>query len=295
MRLFLTALCLVLAGCNCAGPGLVSVGTGNDAGETDSGILSDGGRGGGENGGGAGGNGGGANGDGGGGGTTPTTCAEGTTRSCFNGDASQGGIGDCALGTQTCLVVEGALAWSDCTGSGMSSTEMCDGKDNDCDGTVDNGCPCSTGQTQPCNSACGLGDQVCAGGQWQACTAPMPMDEKCDGVDNDCDGMTDEGTAGCELFYEGGTCLEEECCITSGTKTKQSVSLVGTPFTHCIHHASEETGLSIGLEIPRTEASDIPASIVLLAASCCSKTLYVDEHRAADTVCPLGAWRIICK
>ncbi len=65
------------------------------------------------------------------------------------------GVGECVEGEYVCaddgtgVVCEGAVGPSD---------EVCDGKDNDCDGTKDNG-----------------------------------PEETCDGEDNDCDGLVDEG------------------------------------------------------------------------------------------------------
>ncbi|MBT3465123.1 hypothetical protein HN451_09090, partial [archaeon] len=64
-------------------------------------------------------------------------------------------------------------------------TEICDGVDNNCDGTIDEGFP-----------------NVCVTG----CTPSADPTEVCDGIDNNCDGTTDEGfdgicTIGC--VYEG--------------------------------------------------------------------------------------------
>ena len=68
----------------------------------------------------------------------------------------------------------------------------CDGKDNDCDGLVDNGYV-----TTPTN--CGVGAcatsgtlQCVAGSEVNSCTAGTPAIEVCDNLDNDCDGTTDE-------------------------------------------------------------------------------------------------------
>ncbi len=79
-----------------------------------------------------------------------------------------------------------------------TSAEICDGQDNNCDGLTDDGCPCIHGQTRFCgfqNGECTRGIQFCSRGLWSLCFANNnPTIETCnDGLDNDCDGMTDEG------------------------------------------------------------------------------------------------------
>lgn len=82
-----------------------------------------------------------------------------------------------------------------------SAKEVCDGKDNDCDGIVDNIVPkecyngpkdtlgkgiCKSGRT-----ACSSGKEICEG-------AIVPADkEVCDKKDNDCNGLVDDGLTGC--------------------------------------------------------------------------------------------------
>ena len=69
---------------------------------------------------------------------------------------------------------------------------VCDGRDNDCDGDVDEGCECIDGTKQLCpDDACA--ERTCANGAWLPCVNfRNPEQEECNGVDNDCDGETDE-------------------------------------------------------------------------------------------------------
>src|SRR4051794_9843965 len=60
-------------------------------------------------------------------------CTLGASRGCFVGTAQLKGVGECHEGSQTCEVAELGV-WSTCTGSGSPTAEVCDGKDNDCDG-----------------------------------------------------------------------------------------------------------------------------------------------------------------
>ena len=113
-------------------------------------------------------------------------------------------VGVCALGQ---LDVSGDCAAPLDPFTYQDDETLCDGRDNDCDGEKDEGC-------QQCSYR-GLDAGVCAFGRPGAdasdCGAPTGFELSevaCDGLDNDCDGVVDEG---CPCSYEGraraGVCV----------------------------------------------------------------------------------------
>ncbi len=108
----------------------------------------------------------------------------------------------CGSGTETCS----AGAWGSCTAPAVEH-EACNGVDDDCDGIVDPGCDCVIGTTRTCGEpsdvgACQPGVQTCgADGTWGSCANSVgAIAEMCNGVDDDCDGVVDNGASvlGCQ-------------------------------------------------------------------------------------------------
>jgi hypothetical protein len=101
--------------------------------------------------------------------------------------------------------------------------EVCDGVDNDCDDDIDEddpalGAECQTGMP----GACAAGANECQGGDIVCVPLTSASDETCNGVDDDCDGSTDQGNPG-----GGGSCntgLPGVCA--SGTNQCQSGGIV---------------------------------------------------------------------
>ncbi len=93
-------------------------------------------------------------------------------------------LGSCKHGKQRCE--GGAWSWS-CEAEQGPSFEICDGRDNDCNGVEDDNL------TRACQTPCGKGIERCVRGIWEACSAQAPLAEVCDGRDNDCDGRIDDG------------------------------------------------------------------------------------------------------
>ncbi len=92
------------------------------------------------------------------------------------------------------------------------AVEVCDAdmRDEDCSGMPDDvpgGCECVDDESRDCMlpGRCAGARQTCAAGRYGACT-PGPVEETCNGMDDDCNGVVDDGlTVTCYLDTDNDT------------------------------------------------------------------------------------------
>ncbi len=117
------------------------------------------------------------------------------------------GIGACGPGVVVCAVGYATCSTNPNGSQPQSKAEACNGKDDDCDGQTDEGFVLGEAGSggvavgAPClgTGDCGIGKVVCSASGAPICSSdPGGPDSKakpeaCNGRDDDCDGLTDEG------------------------------------------------------------------------------------------------------
>ena len=115
----------------------------------------------------------------------------------------EGGVGVCATGRRLCVA-----GWYTCQAN-MPTTEVCDGRDNDCDGEVDNGTTENLGEGYSCTNNCGEGVTECIEGAVRCVTPGTEWpDESCGDIDPEDDAGAEpsdptkaKGGCGCRTHH----------------------------------------------------------------------------------------------
>jgi hypothetical protein len=155
-----------------------------------------------------------------------------STESCYEGPDGTLGKGICRAGKPSCSSAGTIL----CLGEVRPSNEVCNGKDDDCDGTVDEGFDFQTGRNN-----CGRCDRVCAA--TEDCTAgqctPRRETACANGVDDEGDGSTDCEDTDCNSLQcgDGCTCLggrkAESACGNGANDDGDNPPLIDCQDTDC--------------------------------------------------------------
>jgi hypothetical protein len=159
--------------------------------------------------------------------------AKGLTTSCSTSNA----VGSCK-GVRSC----GANGLSACDAP-AAATEVCDGADNDCDGSIDDAIAASP-------TSCGVGacaatgQASCAGGKLvDSCTAgaAAAQDSDCDGIDDDCNGKTDDGYVPSDTVCGKGICAAtgKTSCV-AGQVQDSCVAGVAAPADVTCNNADDD-------------------------------------------------------
>jgi hypothetical protein len=165
-------------------------------------------------------------------------CVPGETQTCYTGGALTLNVGICRAGS---LVCSSAGKLGPCMNDLKPGTETCQnmGTDDDCDGTVDN-FPAALGSTcvVPMRATCSSGTLQCVGSSpMPQCVGPQPTAELCNGKDEDCDGVADNGfnltTDAKNCGACGNACRNAQACCDSGCVSLNTKAHCGSCGNKC--------------------------------------------------------------
>jgi len=177
------------------------------------------------------------------------SCVTGRTQSC-----SQGKVGICTQAQSQVCGQDGK--WPGCNyaliQTYQSEETLCDGLDNDCDSSIDEGCSCVAGTQRNCanqQGVCRSLRETCEAGTWPGCDYSsiqtyQSEETLCDGLDNDCDSSIDEGCS-CtdgkqkDCANQQGICLGSIEICTNGawpgcTKINYGTNYIETEATQAL-------------------------------------------------------------
>ena len=187
-------------------------------------------------------------------------------------------------------------AW-ECAYDGVADYEAeevtCDGLDNDCDGDTDEGVDAATDPTAPECPALGVCEgqieAACQRGKWNCPTTGVPdyedgSETSCDGLDNDCDGQTDEA-----LTVLSGPPVA--ACLRAGVCGDGVFALCVDASWRCIYpEAREPVEASCdGLDNDCDGQTD--ENLTGSLADCATPPVGVCDDPAASVTCEGGDWR----
>lgn len=214
------------------------------------------------------------------------------------------GAGICSGGTQTRTCTAGAFgAWSTCPTDGNKTNETCNGLDDDCDGTVDNGFTLktfykdsdgdtygkSTDTIQACAASAGYVNNSMDCDDTKSAVKPGVTEICNNKIDDNCNGITDGTSEGCTAEPEQD--LEDQ--IIPNPKAGNGICEAGeTKFTTPV-----DCGCPAGKQLVGTDCKDTVEVLQEEKTQVCGNDAVegIEECDGIDnTQCP-GACNTDCK
>ena len=134
---------------------------------------------------------------------------------------------------------------------------------------------------------CG-GWRACAASGLTSCSAPTPMAELCDGVDNDCNGLTDDGN----LCNDGNDCTEDSCAGTAGCQHQPTTGNVCVDNDACTYEDQCQAGVCLGVPVVCDDSNPCTDDSCLSDAGCLfqpnSEPCEDDANPCTEDLCVAG-------
>jgi uncharacterized repeat protein (TIGR01451 family) len=176
------------------------------------------------------------------------------------GSVCTSGVGACQ--TSGLVVCDGAGGATCSATPGASAPEQCNGIDDDCDGTPDNGNPgsgieCATGLA----GVCAVGLTTCNASGAIECipnAVPGARTETCNALDDDCDGTVDEGYGlGSACSVGLGACQASGVVICNGAGGVTCNAVAGTPTTEQCNGIDDDCDDTVDNGCPDTDSDGL--------------------------------------